>query len=265
MIQHEDWIVISNSHVGIRRIVETIQGTLESLETASDYRYSTTLLPPSDDAKGGFFYCSDAFLRYLFSPSFKVGERRRKQSLNNLVMLNNASLFHRLEYGRSPENLNELIEGRFIGRDKIVCWQGGAYAFDVQQDTGTNSVFNRIKYLTPIRELKVLRISREEQGEYQRYQSRLSSFWKKYFTPIALRISTAPEARMEYCLLPFSNASEWSFFKELLSEEAQTLKLAEVAESRLRVNQSAFPARSASHRSCVGCRVSTVSSKTTRL
>ena len=230
VVRHEDWVVISNSHVGIRRMVDTIQKRAPSLADAADYRYATVLLPPSDQAQDGYFYCSDAFLRYLFSPSFKVGERRRKQSLNNLVMLNNASLFHRLEYGRSPENLTELIEGRFIDPAKIVCPQGGAYAFNPEQDTSTNSVFNRIKYLTPIRELKVLSISAQEKSEYERYQKRLSSFWQKYFTPVALRLSTKPTTRVDYCLLPSSDGS-WAFFQDLLREEAQSLKLSKTAES----------------------------------
>ncbi|MEQ9411497.1 MAG: hypothetical protein RIK87_27530 [Fuerstiella sp.] len=231
IIRHDGWVVISNSHVGIRRIVDTIQNNLTPLADADDYQYATVLLPPSAQATDGYFYCSDAFLRYLFSPSFKVGERRRKQSLNNLVMLNNASLFHRLEYGRSPENLTDLIEGRFVDQDRIVCPQGGAYAFDQQQDTSTSSVFNRIKYLTPIRELKVLKISANEKSEYERYQQRLSSFWQKYFTPVALRLSTAPTTQVDFCLMPFANPAERAFFKELLREDAQPLQLSRVAES----------------------------------
>ncbi len=231
IIRHENWIAISNSTAGIRRIVDTIQERVPSIAEAEDYKYSTVLLPPSDKPQDGYFYCSDAFLRYLFSPSFKVGERRRKQSLNNLVMLNNASLFHRLEYGRSPDNLNDLIEGRFIAADAIVCPQGGSYAFDSQQDTSTSSVFNRIKYLTPIRELKVLNISAQEKSEYERYQKRLSSFWQRYFTPVALRFSTEPTTQIDYCLLPFSNAADWKFVQTMLSEDSQSLQLSKLAES----------------------------------
>lgn len=230
VVRHKDWVVISNSHVGIRRIVDTIQERIPALEQANDYRYATVLLPPSDQAGDGYFYCSDAFLRYLFSPSFKVGERRRKQSLNNLVMLNNASLFHRLEYGKSPENLTALIEGRFVDPAKIICPQGGAYAFDPKHDTSASSVFNRIKYLTPIRELKVLKISEQEKGEYERYQKRLASFWQKYFTPVALRISSKPTTRVEYSLMP-SGGSSWAFLRGLLRKDDQTLKLPKAAES----------------------------------
>lgn len=231
VVRHKEWLAVSNSHVGIRRIVDTIQERIPSLQESSDYQYATVLLPPSADADDGYVYLSDAFLRYLFSPSFKVGERRRKQSLNNLVMLNNASLFHRLEYSRSPENLSELVEGRFIGANSIVCPQGGAYAFDSEQDTSTSSVFNRLKYLTPIRELKVLKISTQEQAEYQRYKSRLQSFWQQYFTPVALRFSTDSSLGVDYCLMPFSDAASWASLNGLVQNEASSLQLDRVAES----------------------------------
>lgn len=230
-VQHDKWLIISNSHVGIRRIVDTIQERISPLAAAIDYQYATSLLPPSDDDSDGYAYLSDAFLRYLFSPEFKVGERRRKQSLNNLVMLNNASLFHRLEYGRSPDSLTDLVEGRFISRNAIVCPQGGAYAFDSEDDTSTSSVFNRIKYLTPIRELKVLKISAQEKSEYERYQNRLSSFWKNYFTPVAVRLSTSPGFAADYCLLPFANNRDWRSMKTLLAEKASELQLSGVAQS----------------------------------
>ena len=231
VVRHNEWLAVSNSHVGIRRIVDTIQKRIPSLQQSSDYQYATVLLPPSAEEDDGYAYLSDSFLRYLFSPSFKVGERRRKQSLNNLVMLNNASLFHRLEYSRSPENISELVEGRFIGANSIVCPQGGAYAFDSKQDTSTSSVFNRLKYLTPIRELKVLKISTQEQSEYQRYKSRLQSFWQQYFTPVALRFSTDSSMAVDYCLMPFSDSASWASLNGIVQAEASTLRLGSVAKS----------------------------------
>ena len=231
-VQHEDQMIVSNSHVGIRRIVDTIQGRLPSLAAAADYQYITAVHPPSNEADDGYLYLSDAFLRYLFSPGFKIGERRRKQSMNHLVMLNNASLFWRLEYGTIPQNLEELIAGRFIGRDKLICPQGGAYSFDPATDTSVNSVFNRIKYLTPIRELNVLQISASEEKEYGRYRARYGAFWKDYFTPFALRFSTAENLNIEYCLLPFQNSADWTGVRDLLSkDQAHPLALHQPAQS----------------------------------
>ena len=54
----------------------------------------------------------------LISPQAKIAEKRRLQCFNNLVMLNNASLFYRLEHGNGPASLNTLVEGRFV--DQLV-------------------------------------------------------------------------------------------------------------------------------------------------
>ncbi|MEZ6063918.1 MAG: hypothetical protein R3C19_26525 [Planctomycetaceae bacterium] len=229
--QHEDWTIISNSHVAIRRVIDTVQNKQPSLASAPDFQYVHALHPSANDADSGYLFLSDAFLRYLSSPSFKIGERRRKQSLNNLVMLNNASLFYRLEYDRTPDGLASLIDGRFINRDKLVCPQGGAYAFDADSDAATNSVFNRLKYLTPIRELRVLQVSKEEKEEYERYVQRYSSFWKDYFSPLAVRLSTDPNLVVEYCLLPFVNSNGWHGYRDMLSEDERSLRLMPPAES----------------------------------
>ena len=55
-----------------------------------------------------------AFLKRVIGPAAKISQKRRLQCFNNLVMLNNASLFFRLEHGRSPSSLSDLIEGKFI-------------------------------------------------------------------------------------------------------------------------------------------------------
>ena len=122
-------------------------------------------------------------IRRLVGPAAKISEKRRLQCYNNLVMLNNASLFYRMEYGRSPRSLAELIEGRFVDPAKIVCPHGGAYAFDPGHDACTCSLHNRLKYLTPNIELTVLNVSQHEAAEYDRYKQRYQAFWQGMFDP----------------------------------------------------------------------------------
>lgn len=233
-IEHEGSLVVSNSHVGIRRIVDTIQDRLPSLAECHDYQYVTALHPWTEKLDDGYAYASDSFLRYLFSPAFKIAERRRKESMNHLVMLNNASLFWRLEYGTTPENLEQLIEGRFIGRNQLTCPQGGAYSFDAATDSSVNSVFNRIKYLTPIKELDVLKISNQEAKEYERYRARYERLWKDYFSPMAFRFSTAESVKVDYCLLPFQNSRSWSAIRnQLASTQRGPMKLNHPAKSTI--------------------------------
>ena len=207
VVRHEGYAIYSNSHRAIRQVIDTLAGIAPSLHDALDYRYVTTILPPAKAGNCGYFFGSEAMIRRLIGPAAKISEKRRIQCYNNLVMLNNASLFYRMEYGRSPTSLSELIEGRFIDPQKIVCPHGGAYALDAAHDTCTCSLHNRLKYLTPNAELTVLNVSKEEAAEYERYKQRYEAFWQKAFDPIAMRITAGPRMKLETCVLPFANGS----------------------------------------------------------
>lgn len=231
VIRFEDTMVISNSHVAIRKIIDAIIGHSPSLSLAADYHYVSTILPPSDDPHSAYLYASEAFLKRLVSPQFKIAEKRRLQSFNNLVMLNNASMFYRLENGDSPRTLSDLVEGRFVNMSKIVDPAGGAYAFDPENDTATSSVYNRIKYLTPILELDVLNVSSNEQKEYARYKQRYESTWRDYFDPIAMRITTGTNVKVETCVLPFANSGAYQSLRSILDERPQLMSTSDIARS----------------------------------
>ena len=240
----DDVAIYSNSPVAMRKVIDTLLGESPSLDQAADYQYVTTLLPHSDDPNDAYLYLSEAFLKRLVSPKFKIAQKRRLQAFNNLVMLNNASMFYRLEYGESPDNLSDLVKGKFYDPGRIVDCMGGAFAWDAERDTATSSVFNRIKYLTPIAELDVMKVSSEEQQEYDAYKARYESFWRDYFDPIAVRLH-ADEAsvHLETLVLPFANGSLYRNLQSSLSDAPAQLGTSRIAGSAI-LSLQAVPGRS---------------------
>jgi hypothetical protein len=230
-VQHGDYAIYSNSHRAVSRVIDAAVGIAPSLHDELDYRYVTTILPPSQSDNSGYFFASEALIKRLVGPAAKISEKRRLQCFNNLVMLNNASLFYRLEYGRSPKTLSDLIEGRFVDPQKIVCPHGGAYAFDAEHDTCTCSLHNRLKYLTPNVELSVLSVSQEEAAQYERYKQRYAAFWQQAFDPIAVRISVDGRVKLETCVLPFANGSLYDDLRRFLDKNPQPLGTARIAPS----------------------------------
>ena len=228
-----EYVAYSNSHVAIRKLIDALTGAAESLIDQLDYQYVTTILPPAADANAGYLYASEAFLKRQTSPALKISQKRRTQCFNNLVMLNNASLFHRLETGRSPATLSELISGRFIDAGKLVCPHGGTYAFDAQRDTGTCSAHNRLKLITPNAELTVLKVSEAEQQEYARYKVRYEEFWKTMFDPIAIRIHADRTVKLEVCVLPMVNGGAYAQLRAALDERPSDLLLNQPATSTI--------------------------------
>ncbi len=231
IVWHEEYAVYSNSHRAIRRILDAAVDSSTSLHEALDYRYVTTILPPSPAEDTGYFFASEACIKQLISPAAKISQKRRLQCFNNLVMINNASLFYRLEYGRSPESLSELIEGRFVDPAKIVCPHGGAYAFDVAGDTCTCSLHNRLRYLTPNVELSVLQVSQQEAQEYERYKQRYREFWQEFFDPIAVRMTINSDVKLEACVLPLANGSIYRNLQRVMDKHPQPIDTARLAPS----------------------------------
>lgn len=237
-----EYAIYSSSHRAIRRVIDTLVGQSDSLLDAPDYRYVTTVLPPGEDEHAAYLFASDAFLRRITSPAWKISEKRRMQCFNNLVMLNNASLFYRLETGGSPNSLSDLVEGRFVDPKKLVCPHGGAYAIDAERDTCTCSLHNRLKYLTPNIELSVLQISKEESQEYARYKKRHEGLWGRFFNPVAARIDVQERVRFEVAVMPFANSGLYEDIKDRLSEISMPLDLGDAARSAI-VSLSFLPGR----------------------
>jgi hypothetical protein len=226
-----DHAVLSNSHRAIRRIVDTYTGAAPKLFDALDYRYVTTLLAPNDDVNSGYFYASEGFLRHMVGPAYKIGEKRRRQAYNHLIMINNASLLYRMENNTSPASLTDLVEGRYLDASKLICPGGGAYSWDAAGDSAASSVYNRLKYLTPLLEVPVLKVSAKEQQQYNRYKADYEAFWAGLFDPIAVRITNGPRVKLETCVLPFANGSQYRFLREMLATRPLRLRTAPIAKT----------------------------------
>lgn len=229
--RHDAYVIYSNSHAAIRRIIDALVGATPRLHDALDYRYLSALLPPADGPQDGYFYASEAFLRRQVGPALKISEKRRVQCFNNLVMLNNASLLYRLENGKSPASLSDLVAGQFIDPAKLICPHGGAYAFDAQHDTGTCSLHNRLKYMTPNAEISVLKVSRREQKEYDRYKERYEAFWQGLFDPIAVRVQAGQTVKLETCVLPLANGGFYTDLRNWLHNEPRVIDTTNCARS----------------------------------
>ncbi len=239
-----DCVIYSNSHRAIRSVLDAATGAAPTLYDAPDYGYVTTILPPSDDPRTGYLYVSEAFVRRMVSPAAKIAEKRRLECFNNLVMLNNASLMYRMEYGKSPASLSDLVESHFVDPAQVVCQHGGAYAFDAAHDTCTCSLHNRLKYLTPNCELAVENVSSAEQQEYARYKQRYEELWQTFSDPMAVRITVGRRVKLETCILPLAGNGLYATLRQQLGGRAQPTDTAGFASSAV-VSCVAAPGRQA--------------------
>src|SRR5262245_35767002 len=95
----DEYVVISNSLEGMKRVIDTYKGKIPSMATAPDFRYYRSVYMPKDPAEDGFIFLSTSFLRRLLGPEMFVKRRRRLEAFTSLYLTTNAALFAAWETG----------------------------------------------------------------------------------------------------------------------------------------------------------------------
>lgn len=229
-----DLHVRSNSLVGLKRVLDAIQGKTADGEKVSrlgdtdEFAFIRTLMPEGATEEDGFVYLSDPFIRHLVGPELKLTERRRMLCYNHLRMIGHAALLFRTEYGRAPTSLAELSEkgcapGVF-GTGELVCPNGGLYGLSTDGMTGQCSHHGQAHCLTPCCEIPVKQVRGEEADEYKAFLEEYNRYWRTFFDPIALRIQVTPQRyRMETIVLPLIDNSVYSGLAMVLGGKTEPL------------------------------------------
>jgi len=192
--------VVSNSLPALRRIVDTSAARISSLAQADDFRYMRTIFPQNAVEEDIFIYLSDAHIRNLVGPRWKIGEARRMRCSANMGLLANASLWFKAENRREPA-MAELVSGGYLGANPPVCPDHGSYEIDSHGQPYC-SRHNRQGLLTPLGELPLERVTAEEAAQYRAFVENYNRFWTKFFDPIGIRVKMGRDIRIQTCILP---------------------------------------------------------------
>ncbi len=214
----EKYTVISNSKEAICRVLETVDGKRASLAKAEDFRYMRSIFKSDDPGESGFIYLSESFIRRQIGPKAKIAQARRLQCGTTLKMISNAALLFKHLNGKFPNSLDEMVEKQCIESGYLICPDGGTYSWEVGSLTAVCSVHNRLRYLTPIIELKTDFASERENVEYDRFVQRYNNYWRTYFDPVGIRIGMFSSGlTLETLILPLVENSIYNALKEFAS------------------------------------------------
>ncbi len=211
-----DFVVYSNSPVGIRRALDAHAKTGKCLVEASDFRYMRTLFPAEDEKEDGFVYLSDAFIRQLTGPASRIKEKRRLEALTSMQMLTNAALFHAWETGKLPANQAEVLAGAGLRPEDVAVPEGKAIRWAGGQQLPVSDVYNTFHFATPLIELPIDKVTPAEARDYGRFREDYSKLWRSYFDPIGIRLSLdAKRVRLETHVLPLAGSEPYRALRQL--------------------------------------------------
>lgn len=203
-----EFVVYSNSPVGVRRVIDAHQGRSKRLADASDFRHLRTVFPLGDKEEDGIVFLPDAFIRQLTGPASRIKEKRRLEALISLHMVTNAAIFCAWETGKLPADHKAVLAGAGLRPTDVPIPEGKAVYWDADRQLAISDAYNTLHFATPLIELPIDKVTATEAQQYGSFRTEYEKLWRMYFDPIGLRLAIDDKrVRVETHILPLA-ASE---------------------------------------------------------
>jgi hypothetical protein len=208
-----DFMVYSNSRAAILQIIDTVENPRKSMAKADDFLYMRTVYESGATSENAFLYLSDAHIRKLVGPEWKIGRQRRLNCAASLRTINNAVTLYKMDKKTDRPSVETLIAGGYLEANYLFCPDGGSYSLDPETMEPRCTKHRRLRYITPVSEITPRAVTKDEADQYKRFVDEYNNYWTKFFDPVGIRIKIDPKnISLETCILPLV---ENSFYNRL--------------------------------------------------
>ncbi len=217
MAESGRFVFVGNSPAGVKAALDALAGRTPSLANASDFKYLRTLFADQEDA---FVFLSDAFVRSVVGPRWKIGARRRMECASNLQLIEYARLAAQRE--RAGATTIAALTERGLLPKTLRCPHGGTYSLGA--DGATCSAHGRLSFLTPLVELPFSEATATEADEYKDFAESYRQYWRTFIDPVGVRVKLGPPIDVETIILPLVDNTIYSQLKEFYPGGPATLQ-----------------------------------------
>ena len=221
--------VYSNSMAALQRVLDTRSKRRKSMADNLDFQYMRTIFPGTPKDEDGFLYLSDAFIRKLVGPRWKIGEQRRIVCQNHLRMISNAATMYRAEMRDEPE-LAALVKEKYLPKETLVCPsrtgpedKTPSYSLD-KSGRAVCGIHNVLRHCTPVDSIPLEKVTPAEAREYKEFVARYSNYWRQYFDPIGIRFKVGDHIEAETCILPLIENTIYNELRRVVGGKPARLK-----------------------------------------
>jgi len=230
----DDFVIYANSPVGVRRILDTYQGRGKRLSDSLDFQYMRTIFRYDDKDEDGFAFLSDAFIRALVGPASKIKERRRLEAMTSLYMLTNGAMYTSWETGKPPGSSADLMKVAGLERHELPMPEGGPGFWDLKKQVARSDAYNTIHFATPLIELPINDVTRQEADEYERFRLEYLGLWRQFFDPIGMRVSIKEgQVKLDTYILPLIENTSYNQLRRITGQKAVRFNPASLSEKTL--------------------------------
>lgn len=200
----EDVVVVANSLVQLRRIIDTRAGRTPPLADAPEFTFFRDRYPLGDAAESALVVISDQTIRRWCGPQWRIGAARRIRA---------AAVLAEARAARSHDILlDKLAVGPLPGPHPAAT---GALSYTPEK-TFLSADYGDERFLTPISELEFTKVTKQEADRYNAWRDGYQRFWRNSFDPIALRLKLS-RTGMEFDLTvtPLIDNTQYRGYRDL--------------------------------------------------
>jgi hypothetical protein len=179
------------------------KGDRKPLSTEDDYRYTLGI---TEQNREGFVFFSDAFLRKITSPEYRIALRRQKSVRDAMNALQYAVWAYKELEGSFPKTWEEMEKAGYIIENSIS--QAEKYTI------GENGIIQHELWgtpfsLTPLTRVEITSVSEQEKTWYETGRDIYQSQYQQFFDPIGISITLADKILFHTVILPVSENEEY--------------------------------------------------------
>lgn len=193
--------VVCNSPVLTEKIIATLDRKIPPITEFLDLHYFYEHIEKKMSIpERNFAFLSDAFIRKLISPEYKIATKRRLDCMTSAILQTHELLLN--------DKLNPSME----------CPDGGQYKIKAGEIVCPNH--RSFGYLTPVSENIPEIVTVEEAESYARFVNNYNQYFSQFFDPIGFAFTTEPYFRGRLLIMPLVQNGIYSGLQGSVRREA---------------------------------------------
>ncbi len=225
-----DYIVIATHEAVIDRIEHAAQNKEAAMAGALDYHYALLKMEPQRD---GLIYMSEAFIRKLTGPAYRINARRRNTVLDALETLQYSVFAYRRTHGEWPNSLRDMVAKNYFEADAIYAPEN--YSID-SEGRIAHSTWGSVWSIMPVDRVPISTVSTTEKTNYERFSAGYQSFFREFFDPVGIAYTISDQLYLHTLILPLIDNSDYRELSEFFGGKTGVLSFLFDAERLGAVN-----------------------------
>jgi hypothetical protein len=197
-------VVVTNSLVQLEKIVHASQSKQPSIADLDEYAFFRSRYPADENEQTAFLILTDAAIRRWCSPHWRIGAARRTWIAAVLSQM-------QAEYLEAPKKF-DLEKAQADAQS----WAKDIGDISITEAGITSSVYGSLRFMTPITELSIEKVSEREQTQYARFRENYQRQWRNFFDPIGISFLLAPKKfDVDMTIRPLITGSQYRPFMQI--------------------------------------------------